>query len=145
MFKILAIVGALAGGTTYGLYAHTDMFKKECGKCPLSAAAEIKPCCQETATPKADCCEPGEWCCEENAPCCSTKLAAAKATSSCCASKTSPVSAKSACCTDPCPLCETECAVCCPSCPTACGSCCDVSAKVAIAGPAAIIAAARKK
>ena len=146
MFKILAIVGAIAGGTTYGLYAHTDLFKECAGtNCPLSTAAEIKPCCQESAAPKTECCEPGESCCEEKASCCSTKAAAAKP-ASCCASKTVPVStAKAACCADPCPQCEIDCSVCCPACPTMCASCCGDSAKAAIAGPAAIVAGVLKK
>ena len=48
MFKILAVVGALAGGTTYGLYAHTDLFQgMRRSECPLEPSAEIKPCCQD--------------------------------------------------------------------------------------------------
>ena len=133
MFKILAIVGAIAGGTTYGLYAHTDLFKQCSGtNCPLSTAAEIKPCCQESAAPKTECCEPGASCCEEKASCCSTKAAAAKLPA-CCASKTLPVST-AACCANPCPQCAIECSVCCGD-----------SAKAAIAGPAAIVAGALKK
>jgi hypothetical protein len=133
MFKILAIVGAIAGGTTYGLYAHTDLFK-DCGgtNCPVSVAAEAKPCCQESSAPKPECCEPGASCCEEKASCCSTKATAAKLPA-CCASKTLPVST-AACCANPCPQCAIECSVCCGD-----------SAKAAIAGPAAIVAGALKK
>ena len=101
MFKILALVGAIAGGTTYGLYAHTDLFDKKCGGpgCPLTTSAGVQP------DAKPLCCEPTAPCCEEHPPCCSTKAAAAKpAAAPCCASKTIPVSAKAACCADPCPI-----------------------------------------
>jgi hypothetical protein len=147
MFKILALVGAIAGGATYGLYSHTDLFNNQCGGkgCPLTAAAETKPCCQDSTDLKPSCCEPSAPCCEETASCCATKAAAAKSVASCCKSQTIPVSTKAACCTDPCPLCATACEVCCPACPTVCGACCGVSVKVAIAGPAGVVAGAQKK
>ena len=45
MFKILALVAAIAGGTTYGLYAHTDLFGGKCegSGCPLSISADTQP------------------------------------------------------------------------------------------------------
>jgi hypothetical protein len=144
MFKIIALIGAIAGGATYGLYAHTDLFNKHCdGGCPLSAQADPSPCCQN-AQPKPDCCQTGSECCEPQSPCCAAPKA--NVASSCCASKTIPVSTtKAACCADPCPQCAVDCSVCCPACPSVCGSCCGLSTKAAIAGPAAIVAGALKK
>ena len=99
MFKILALVGAIAGGATYGLYAHTDLFKQCDGSgCPLTASAQPQPCCQESSVAKPSCCEETSPCCEEKAACCASKTLIAAGVAPCCASQTIPVSvAKSRC------------------------------------------------
>ena len=54
MFKIIALIGAIAGGATYGLYAHTDLFGGKCnGNCPLMGK---KPCCSEEPKATSACC-----------------------------------------------------------------------------------------
>ena len=98
MFKILALVAAIAGGTTYGLYAHTDLFNGKCGGagCPLSISADTQPAQVSTGEAKPSCCEQSAPCCEDEIPCCAskaTKAVAVKAVSPCCASQTIPVSA----------------------------------------------------
>ena len=101
MFKILALVAAIAGGTTYGLYAHTDLFNGKCGGagCPLSISADTQPAQVSTGEAKPSCCEQSAPCCEDEIPCCAskaTKAVAVKAVSPCCASQTIPVSAANA-------------------------------------------------
>ena len=72
MFKILALVAAIAGGTTYGLYAHTDLFNGKCGGagCPLSISADTQPAQVSTGEAKPSCCEQSAPCCEDEIPCC---------------------------------------------------------------------------
>jgi hypothetical protein len=125
MFKILALVGAIAGGATYGLYAHTDLFKQCDGSgCPLSASSQPQPCCQESSVAKPSCCEETSPCCEEKAACCASKTLIAAGVAPCCASQTIPVSvAKSGCC----------------------AASCDEGAKAAIGGSAAFVAGALGK
>ena len=54
MFKIIALIGAIAGGATYGLYAHTDLFGSKCnGNCPLTGK---KLCCSEEPKATPSCC-----------------------------------------------------------------------------------------
>lgn len=159
MFKIIALIGAIAGGTTYGLYAHTDLFGDKChGNCPLAA----KSCCNGNVnatpsccvTPCPDCAKGCDECCDVCDLCCGAATAVAVSTKTngsagfpaCCSDKTTLVSAKkAACCADPCPSCTPNCEACCPACPTVCGACCGVSAKAAVAGPAAVVAGAVKK
>jgi hypothetical protein len=103
MFKILALVGAIAGGATYGLYAHTDLFKCGGGDCPLSVSAETKPCCQTSNEAAPSCCEKISTCSEEASPCCAAKTLAAAGVAPCFASQTIPVSTvKSSCCAAQC-------------------------------------------
>ncbi len=75
MFKLIAILGVVAGGAGYGLYATTDLFGNRGPSypepiragCPNTAKAAA-PCC---ATPCddcstgtcADCCAACELCC----------------------------------------------------------------------------------
>src|SRR5262245_43440055 len=142
MFKILALVGAIAGGATYGLYAHTDLFKCTGNGCQLSASAEPKPCCQTYPEASPSCSEKSSSCCEEVSPCCAAKTLAVAGVAPACASQTIPVSVtKSACCPAPCDECvKAACTGC-----DACSTCCSVSAKAAIGGSAAFVAGALKK
>src|SRR5262245_49167919 len=137
MFKVIALVGAIAGGTTYGLYAHTDLFDKKCnkcdGSCPLAVqkpccggdAVKSPPCCANPCPKCADGCEFCELCATDCAKCCGTASAgAASPKPACCAAKTAAVSAKKpTCCATPCPGCADGCDGC-PLCAIDCGACC---------------------
>ena len=171
MFKIIALVAAIAGGATYGLYAHTNLLGKKCdGSCPLanrsccdgastespstespntgSASAASPSCC---VIPCPACSAGCEKCCDICELCCSgaqavsagaAGAAGAKPEACCSVKASTKVSAKKAgCCADPCPLCAVACEECCPACPVVCGACCGVSAKAAVAGPAAAVVA----
>jgi len=87
-----------------------------------------KKCCSHSCpldTPTPSCCD------EDQSPCCALKADAGKTSV-----------AKAACCDDPCPDCV---AVCCDGCPT-CAICCGgLTAKVAVGGPAALVAEKPKK
>lgn len=147
MFKIIALVGAIAGGTSYGLYAHTDLFGSHCGNCSLSAK---KSCCNADSPALPPCCESGEDCCSPGAACCEIGSAISAGTTgsgapSCCSAKTQPISAaKASCCANPCPACAVACDNC-PICQVDCSGCCGLSAKAAVAGPAAALAGVVKK
>src|SRR5581483_5666746 len=143
----------VAGGAGYGLYTHTDLFGcKGSHECCLLAK---KSCCEEAATPKLTCCQQGSECCDVGAECCATGTAVlagvtGEKTEACCAAKAKLVAAKAGCC-PACPECCVACCgdccgeVCCSLCPACCGACCGNSAKVAVAGPAAVLAGSPKK
>lgn len=137
MFKVIALVGAIAGGATYGLYSQTDIFGGKCngGACSLEAK---KSCCEgkEATTPSCcatpcpacakgcdECCEVCEVCCAEGKAV--TATASAPKADACCATKVSAVKA-SPCCAEPCGECTIE-------------------AKTAVAGPAAALVSTAKK
>lgn len=134
MFKILALCGAIAGGATYGLYAHTDLFKCD-GGCPLagkkvssdSSSAVLPPCCQRVD----DCCESGDVCCALGTAV-SAGMTGSKTDSCCSLSKVSVAKKTAPCCTDPCPACANGCDGC-PICGGDCCGHCGLTAKVASA------------
>jgi hypothetical protein len=174
MFKVIAILGAVAGGAGYGLYAHTDLFNNE------TAPLTKKSCCQgkdaTTATPSccatpcpscADGCDGCPLCEVDCSACCGSAAsvaAAAKKPEACCAAKkpccetqeaccatTSPVSARVAktkkapsCCANPCAACADGCDWC-PLCEVDCSACCGLSANTAVAGPAAVAGVVKAK
>lgn len=133
MFKMIALVGAIAGGATYGLYAHTGVFSK-CseGGCPLAA---MKSCCEESKP-----------CCEKSEPCCDAEKGSTApvsvASASCCSIKAS--APKPTCCATPCPACAAGCDGC-PICAVDCSDCCGASAKTAVAGVAGVFVSAPRK
>jgi hypothetical protein len=157
MFKVIALVGALAGGAAYGVYSHTDYFGDNCpfgGKkcCQTGATEAASPSC--CATPCPACSKGCDECCDVCDLCCGAATSVISATSpepqagcpACAGLKVSATrTAKAACCADPCPLCATSCETCCPACPTVCGACCGTSAKAAVAGPAAVVVGITKK
>src|SRR5262249_54891770 len=106
MFKMVALLGLVAGGAGYGLYTHTDLFccKGGHGCCLLPN----KPCCDDAATPSPSCCTAGSECCDASAECCLTDKHATAA------SKTASGAKAKSCCGD----------VCCPACPACCSDCC---------------------
>jgi hypothetical protein len=94
MFKIIAVVGVLAGAGGYAAYEYNLFGCKDEGGCPLSK----KPCCSPEPEPVAvapasfpepvDCCA-GMACCESKptrgAACCSAKTTVATKVAVCCA------------------------------------------------------------
>ena len=129
MFKIIALVGAIAGGATYALYTHTDLFGDSCIiTCPLAAE---KSCCEGKAATAPPCCPSSDStisigsdeCCE------ATKAATAASNPACCLTQAS-IKKPSACCATLCPECETG---------------CGAEAKTAVAGPAGALAGVIKK
>lgn len=165
MFKIVALIAAVAGGAAYGLYAHTDVFQ-----CASTSTAGGSCCKDKTAVAVPPCCAAAEPCCETGDPCCSGSAAVAAKTEACCAAKkaccevgdvccdsakaaaagavTLPISVKvkkPSCCANPCAACADGCDVC-PICAVDCSACCGAAAaKTAVAGPAAAVAVKSKK
>jgi hypothetical protein len=93
MFKIVAVLGLVAGGAGYAVYEYTDLFGcNGSATCPQAK----QPCCtQQPVTPE---------CCELQASCESEKVAAVKkpCCASCCEEKTTTAAAKlAASCADP--------------------------------------------
>lgn len=132
MFKILALCGAIAGGATYGLYTHTDLFKCH-GGCPLagtkvsSDSAVVPPCCQRVD----DCCESGDICCELGTAV-SAGLTGSNTDTCCSLTRVSAAKKSAPCCAVACAACGTSCDGC-PICVADCGDCCGVTAKAASA------------
>jgi hypothetical protein len=129
MFKILALIGAIAGGTTYGLYAHTNLLDHNC---PFSAG---NSCCQGNGDVTPSCCpapcadgsKGSDESCDVSDLCSSAASAVVASTQTpsaayppCCSSKVALVSARKV-------------------------ACYDVSAEAAVAGPAAVVADAVRK
>jgi hypothetical protein len=137
MFKIIALVGMLAGGAGYAAYEYTDLFGCKGKTCPLSNTQQ-----PVAATPS--CCQPGADCCEVSASCCdagSTAKVVAKTTGctdSCCSPKTTTTAATKvvACCAHPCIACALLACEACADCAACCGA---TNAKAAVAGPAALV------
>ena len=158
MFKIIAFVGAIAGGTTSGIYSHTDFFGDNCpfgGKkcCQTSTASATPSCC---ATPCPACSKGCDECCDVCDLCCGAATPVVAATSAersagypaCCAafkvSRLAPRRPHAV--LIPSPECTSrEARSLCRACPTVCGECCGTSVKVAVAGPAAVVAGMVKK
>jgi hypothetical protein len=145
MFKIVALVGLLAGGAGYAAYEYTDLFGCKGQTCSLSNNQQAaKPSCCD---PGADCCEAGAACCDsakaaaKPAACCQTGDECCEVRAACCSapSRTVAVSAKkAACCANPCAACADGCDGC-PICEIDCSGCCGAeSAKIAVGGPAAL-------
>lgn len=139
MFKVIALIGAVAGGATYGYYQY-GYEGCDGGTCPLSR----KSCCADAPQPAGDCCASHDACCDD-------KVASAKA--SCCAESatcptgffTSAKTSKAApCCANPCAACADGCDWC-PICEIDCSGCCGLTANAAVAGPAAAIVASKPK
>ena len=139
MFKIVAVLGLIAGGAGYATYEYTDLFGCDnSATCPLAkkAAGETaaQPSCCE---PASDCCEPTAACCE--APSKVAAMAKAGCTDSCCSAKTTTVAAKvAACCDNPCVACALLACEACADCATCCGA---ASTPAAVAGVAAVVPA----
>lgn len=125
MFKVIALIGAVAGGATYGIYHYGP---NSCdGTCPLSR----KSCCSDAPKPDpADCCASHEPCCGDSAGC-PTGFVSAKTTNK--------IGEKAAlCCVNPCLACVLVACEACDNCTAGCAACCDeANAKAAVAGPAA--------
>lgn len=129
MFKIIALVGAIAGGATYGLYAHTDLFGYKCdgSRCALVAKLPCcegdgptvysPPCCDKPCAACADGCD-GCPLCEIDCSACCTAVATAISTGA--------VNAKPDCCSLKASCCEAKPAL--------------SSANAAVAGSAAVVA-----
>jgi hypothetical protein len=172
MFKMIAILGLVAGGAGYGLYAHTDLFdcnggscsvaKKQCCSQGVSPTAVTPSCCAtpcpgcETGCP--DCCDDCGDCCgvtsavsaaakKPEASCCSAKKACCEVQDVCCVASTLAsvkVAKKASCCANPCAACADGCDWC-PLCEVDCSACCGLSANAAVAGPAAVAGVTKAK
>ena len=116
MFKIVAVLGLVAGGAGYALYEHTDLFGCKGGSCPLSKNS----CCSQPAVTPA-CYSAGSGC-DGSVPCCETAITTTVA----------------ACCADPCLACALVACEACAECADCCGT---ASATAAVAGPAAVVPA----
>ena len=129
MFKAVAILGLVAGGAGYGLYAYTDLFGER---------TETLPVLTPSPTDEA----PGGSCCRKAKPalsCCAPAAVRSELTFSCCAETAAQVAKKPEA---PCRVlpCSTGAAACVGSLVYAIddGACCDFSARAAVAGPAAV-------
>lgn len=145
MFKLIALIGAVAGGATYGIY-ESGYLDRDCdgGGCSISKPL---PCCAEKPNPEGS----AESCEGETSSCCSAKAKPFAAKTSCCseegADPTSLVSAKGVekaatkaaafCCPNPCLACVLIACDGCAECATCCGG---DNAKGAVAGMAVVAA-----
>jgi hypothetical protein len=157
MFKMVAILGLVAGGAGYALYEHTDLFgsKGVCGSgecqvavkklCCESDASAVPACC---ATPCAACAGGCDGCplCEDDCSACCGPTTAVAAKPDCCAANKPCCDTVEACCptatvatkvkNPPCCLKTEVCPECTPACCALMGG-----AGAAVAGPAAFVAA----
>jgi hypothetical protein len=141
MFKLIALLGVVAGGAAYGLYSQTDLFGSKCGTCSQAKKScceketltALPPCC---AVPCPSCAANCDDCCDICDVCCgaavqlSSGVAIAKP-EACCAAKATTVQVATkaaACCVGLCAACGTACDGC-ALCAFDCGACCGVDKK----------------